>query len=170
MNWIVTRDEMRAIERSADATGHTYAQMMERAGAAVAEAIVSRAAPIDGKRVCVLVGPGNNGGDGLVAGRILSEQGAQVGFYLVKSRDEPDDNLTAVRERNLLVALAGDDQRGRVLKNLLATADVVIDAVLGTGFVLPLKGESASCWPRLGMSWRHVRLGLWLWRSIARPG
>jgi NAD(P)H-hydrate epimerase len=142
MNWIVTRDEMRAIERSADAAGHTYAQMMERAGAAVAEAIVARAAAIEGTRVCVLVGPGNNGSDGLVAGRILSERGAQVAFYLVKSRDEPDDNLTAVRERNLLVALAGDDQRGRVLKNLLATADVVVDAVLGTGFVLPLQGEA----------------------------
>jgi len=139
---IVTCEQMRAIERAADANGHTYARMMDRAGEAIAEAIAARVSPVEGKRICILVGPGNNGGDGLVAGRILAERGAQVGFYLVKARAEPDANLAAVRDRQLLIAEAGEDQRGRVLKKLLASAEVVVDAVLGTGFRLPLQGEA----------------------------
>ncbi len=142
MRLIVTCEQMRAIERAADASGHTYARMMDLAGEAVAELIAGRLASLKGKRVCVLVGPGNNGGDGLVAGRILAERGAQVGFYLAKPRAEADANLAAVRDRQLLIAEAGEDQRARVLKNLLASAEVVVDAVLGTGFRLPLQGEA----------------------------
>lgn len=142
MRRIVSCEQMRSIERAADAGGHSYAQMMDRAGEAVADAVGERCSRLDGARVCVLVGPGNNGGDGLVAGRLLAERGAQVGFYLVKPRPEPDANLAAVRQRQLLIAEAGEDQRSRVLKNLLATADVLLDAVLGTGFRLPLQGEA----------------------------
>jgi NAD(P)H-hydrate epimerase len=142
---------MRAIERAADANGHTFARMMDRAGEAVAEVIAARISPVEGKRICILVGPGNNGGDGLVAGRILAERGAQVGFYLVKPRAEPDANLAAVRDRQLLIAQAGEDQRGRVLKKLLASAEVVVDAVLGTGFRLPLAGEAQQVLAMTGL-------------------
>ncbi len=142
MQRIVTRDQMRGIERAADAGGLSYAQMMENAGRGVAEAILSRWPEVEGKRVSVLVGSGNNGGDGLVAGRHLAERGARVAFYLVKPRPDSDSNLSRVRETQLLVAVAGDDQRWRVLKNMMASADLVIDAVLGTGFRLPLEGEA----------------------------
>lgn len=149
MERIVTCEEMRAIERTADAGGHSYAQMMDRAGEVVAQAIAERFATLDAKRVCILIGPGNNGGDGLVAGRLLADRGAQVSFYLVKPRPESDSNLAAVRKMQLLVAVAGEDQRWRVLKNLLATAEIVVDAVLGTGFRLPLQGEAQEL---LGMA------------------
>lgn len=151
MRRIVTCEQMRAIERAADANGHTFARMMDRAGEAVAEVIAARISPVEGKRICILVGPGNNGGDGLVAGRILAERGAQVGFYLVKPRAEPDANLAAVRDRQLLIAQAGEDQRGRVLKKLLASAEVVVDAVLGTGFRLPLAGEAQQVLAMTGL-------------------
>ena len=142
MKQIVTCEQMRAVERAADAAGHTYALMMDRAGQAVAEAIAAHLPRLDGVRICVLVGAGNNGGDGLVAGRLLAERGAQVAFYLTKPRAEPDPNLARVKERQLLVATAGEDQRSRVLKNLVASADVILDAVLGTGFHLPLQSEA----------------------------
>ncbi|HID52160.1 MAG TPA: bifunctional ADP-dependent NAD(P)H-hydrate dehydratase/NAD(P)H-hydrate epimerase, partial [Anaerolineae bacterium] len=69
--------EMVAAEKAADAAGVTYDQMMETAGKAVAEAIISRW-PVEGASVLVLVGPGNNGGDGLVCGRYLAEAGADT--------------------------------------------------------------------------------------------
>jgi len=131
---------MRAVEKAADASGLTYAAMMENAGRAVAAAIVERLNDVNGKRVAILVGVGNNGGDGLVAGHYLAEAGAQVGVYLAGARAEDDANLARLRARGGLVAEAEADQRARVLRNLMATADVVVDALLGTGFKLPLRG------------------------------
>jgi len=58
--------EMVAAEKAADAAGHSYVRMMETAGRRVAEAILQRH-DVEGRQLLVLVGPGNNGGDGLVA-------------------------------------------------------------------------------------------------------
>jgi len=132
--------EMRRIEVASDAGGWTYAQMMERAGAAVAEAILRRVEAPTGMRIVVLAGTGNNGGDGLVAGRILAEAGAQVSVYLVNARPGDDPHVAALKKSGNLVAVAEEDHRQRVLKNLLSTAEVVIDAVYGTGLELPLRG------------------------------
>jgi hydroxyethylthiazole kinase-like uncharacterized protein yjeF len=139
---IVTVAQMKTIEKAADESGLSYDQMMENAGRAVAEAVRRRQPALNGKRVVALVGSGNNGGDGLVALDQLAESGAQIAAYLVKARDEKDPHLARVRGRGALIAVAGDDQRARVLQNALGSADVVIDAVLGTGIKLPLKGAA----------------------------
>jgi NAD(P)H-hydrate epimerase len=139
---VVTVDEMRAIERAADAGGLTYAMMMENAGRSIAQAILRRIPQIAGKRVAILVGAGNNGGDGLVAGHYLAEAGAQVAAYLVRERAADDPNLLRFKEHGALVAGAESDQRERVLRNMIGSADVVVDAVLGTGFRLPLEGAA----------------------------
>jgi NAD(P)H-hydrate epimerase len=94
---LFTVSEMVALEKAADAAGVTYAQLMETAGQGVAQAIIERW-PVAGKVITVLVGPGNNGGDGLVAGRYLAEAGAGVTFYLYKPRDperKPGKNTRA---------------------------------------------------------------------------
>lgn len=142
MTKIVSVEEMRAIEKAADASGLSYDEMMENAGRAVAQAIQDRVRDLTGKRVAILVGPGNNGGDGLVAGHYLAQAGAQVAAYLVKPRPDDDHNLARMRESGALVALASEDHRSRVLKNLAASSEVLIDAVLGTGFRLPLTGAA----------------------------
>lgn len=145
--------EMVAAEQAADASGHPYAQMMETAGAAVALAVQQRW-EIAGKEVLVLVGPGNNGGDGLVAGRYLAEAGATVSFYLYRPRDaEKDENYAAVEKMGLFNVVAPADQRFRVLRLRLRSADIVVDALLGTGVDRPIGGELASLL-------RQVRAGL----------
>jgi hydroxyethylthiazole kinase-like uncharacterized protein yjeF len=139
---IVTTEEMRGIEKAANASGLTYEQMMQNAGKAIADAIVEYLEDVEGLRIAILVGTGNNGGDGLVVGYHLHESGAQVSVYQAKERSSDDPNLIRLREKELLIANAKDDQRHRVLKNLLESSDVLIDAVLGTGFQLPLKGSA----------------------------
>ncbi len=141
---VVTVEQMRAIEAASDAAGHTYAAMMERAGQAVAQALAARV-EVEGKRVFVLVGPGNNGGDGLVAAYHLAQAGAEVACYLTRSRDpEKDENLRRVQDRSIFVLVASEDTGHRRLRRLAAGADVVIDALLGTGSTPPVRGTVAE--------------------------
>ena len=137
---VVSVEQMREIERAADAGGLTYAVMMENAGRSIAQHILRRVPEISGRRVAILVGTGNNGGDGLVVGHYLAEAGAQVAAYLLKERPAEDLNLTRLQGHGALIAIAGSDQRERVLRNLIGSADVIVDALLGTGFHLPLEG------------------------------
>ncbi|MCZ2115329.1 MAG: NAD(P)H-hydrate dehydratase [Anaerolineae bacterium] len=150
---LFTVNEMVAAEKAADAAGLTYAQMMETAGLRVAEAIWQRYEVV-GRQVLVLVGPGNNGGDGLVAGRYLAEAGAKVAFYLLKARSaDGDANMAQAEAMGLEFLLAEHDQRFRILHHRLQTTDILIDALLGTGASRPIVGV-------LGELMRQVSLGI----------
>jgi hydroxyethylthiazole kinase-like uncharacterized protein yjeF len=72
---ILTAAEMRAAEAAAIASGTSAAELMEKAGAAAAEAIWRFAGPLP---TLILCGPGNNGGDGYVIARHLAERGSKV--------------------------------------------------------------------------------------------
>ncbi|HID86069.1 MAG TPA: NAD(P)H-hydrate dehydratase [Anaerolineae bacterium] len=136
---VVTTEEMRRFERETDASGLSFAMMMENAGRAVAQAIEERMEVAD-KRVLVLVGPGNNGGDGLVAARHLHDAGAQVTLYLWKRRTEEDENFRLTQERAIPFARAEEDNGLVGLRDLVSRADVIVDAFLGTGIERPIEG------------------------------
>jgi NAD(P)H-hydrate epimerase len=141
---VFTVAEMVAAERAADGAGVSYDEMMETAGRRVAEAIIERL-PVKNRRVLILVGPGNNGGDGLVAGRYLAEAGADVAFYLYKSREvEQDVNYALVQKMGLFVVEAGLDQRYRDLRTRLQNTDIILDALLGTGVTRAIGGNLAG--------------------------
>lgn len=136
--------QMAAAEKAADAAGHSYHQMMEMAGHGVAAAIMEKYDVVN-KRFIILIGPGNNGGDGLVAGRYLVEAGAKVIFYLFKKREpENDINFKKIQEMGIETLIADFDQRFRVLRLRLNGCDFVIDALLGTGVSRPITGELSS--------------------------
>lgn len=136
--------EMIAAEKAADIVGVSYATMMENAGKGVADAITARH-NVEKKQVLVLVGPGNNGGDGLVAARYLAEAGAEVACYLLKERDaQSDENYALVQRLGLFTLLADFDQRFRVLRLRLKAADIIVDAMLGTGVSRPIEGMLAK--------------------------
>jgi hydroxyethylthiazole kinase-like uncharacterized protein yjeF len=136
---IATTEQMREIEKAADAQGLTYADMMEHAGRAVAEEIRSRM-DAQGQRVLVLVGPGNNGGDGLVAARYLHDAGAQVQLYLWKREVKGDENFRLTEERSIPHCSASADKGLKQLKGFLASADILLDALLGTGVTRSISG------------------------------
>jgi NAD(P)H-hydrate epimerase len=141
-------DDVRAVEAFADQNGIPYAELMERAGRVVAARAADYLATLpaeDPRRVTVLVGGGNNGGDGLVAGRVLAqEMGAQVRFYLTSKRDESDPVFKAVLEGGLFVAFGEDDLRYRTLHQMVASASLVIDALYGIGGKPPLRPEAVK--------------------------
>ena len=142
---VISVETTRKIEAAADAGGLAYDTMMQNAGRAVASRVIERLKDKPDARVTVLVGAGNNGGDGLVAGRIIAEESsALVRFYLLKPRSTDDKNFVAVQAANLSVALAQDDRDGRVLRNMVSSADVVVDALFGIGINLPLRSDAAK--------------------------
>ena len=136
---IVTTGQMREIEQKADAQGLTYAIMMENAGRAVGREMRERLGVRD-KRILVLVGPGNNGGDGLVAARHLHDDGAEVQLYLWKRKMRGDENFRLTQERDIPYLRSGDDVNLAKLRSFVAEADIVVDALLGTGVSRPIGG------------------------------
>jgi hydroxyethylthiazole kinase-like uncharacterized protein yjeF len=140
---IATAAEMSRIEEQADASGLTYDQMMENAGRAVVDAMVARY-DLAGQRVLILVGPGNNGGDGLVVARHLHDLEADVAVYLWKRDTADDPNFDKVAERKIEVARAAEDRKFATLRDWVQEADVVVDALLGTGLTRPIEGVLAE--------------------------
>jgi hydroxyethylthiazole kinase-like uncharacterized protein yjeF len=130
---VVTAEQMREVDRSAASIGLTTETLMENAGRAVAEEVKKLIGSVIGKHVLVTVGPGNNGGDGLVAGRYLDDWGAEVSLYLCSQRPASDKNLELTRERGIDTFQADQDKDFAKLESLLGSSEVVIDAVLGTG-------------------------------------
>jgi ADP-dependent NAD(P)H-hydrate dehydratase / NAD(P)H-hydrate epimerase len=113
---------------------------MEQAGTLTAQALIERW-PVQGRRVLVLVGPGNNGGDGLVCARALHEAGANVHLYLWKREPSDEDvNWRLCRERGIEFTRAGQDPGLAGLKEQVAITDFIVDAFLGTGVARPILG------------------------------
>jgi hydroxyethylthiazole kinase-like uncharacterized protein yjeF len=126
---LLTSAEMAEADRLAIAGGVKGIDLMENAGRAVAEC----AARLSGRRVLVVAGPGNNGGDGFVAGRILHERGYYVRLCLVgeKSKLKGDAALAADRWPRPTEPATPD---------LPAQFDIVIDALFGAGLDRDVEG------------------------------
>ena len=130
---VVTAEQMREIDRQAAGAGLTTEILMENAGRAVAEETKKLLGNVIGKRIVVVVGPGNNGGDGLVAARHLTDLGAEVSIYLCSKRPEDDKNLALAEQRGIITVQADRDRNFARLDDLLSTSKIVVDAVFGTG-------------------------------------
>ena len=137
---IVTAAEMRTIEDRSEEAGVSTDTLMENAGLAVARTARRMAGPLTGAPVVTLVGPGNNGADGLVTARHLRRWGARVTAYLCRDRGTPDPKLEAARNAGVDIIAVSDDPSLDRLQRLLDSAHLVIDAILGTGRARPIEG------------------------------
>ena len=133
---ILTAEAMRAAEEAAIAGGTTVEQLMERAGAALAEATYRFAGPMP---VLVLCGPGNNGGDGYVAARHLAQRGVKV---RIAALSEPKSDAAKWARSHWAgpVEQLGDET---------APEPLVIDALFGTGLTRGLDEGKAKQLSRL---------------------
>jgi hydroxyethylthiazole kinase-like uncharacterized protein yjeF len=146
---LVTAAEMRTLEDQAASAGKPPSVLMENAGLAVARAVREHIGGARARRIVVLVGPGNNGGDGLVAARHLYEFGEDVFVYLLAPRRQPDPHLEALKARGVEI-VATDEPGAEVhFEDALRRADLVIDAVLGSGRLRPLEGPIAAAFDLL---------------------
>ena len=138
---VIPLSEVRVLDRNAEALGVSTATLMENAGRAVAERAARMAA---GGAVLVLAGPGNNGGDGLVAARLLAERGVDTrvlavggGWKTSLARAQWDALPPGVRKAEAPSPAA--------LADALREARVVVDALLGAGVSGDLR-EPYAAW------------------------
>jgi len=138
---IVTAEEMRAIDRATtEKYGVPSITLMENAGAAVAEFAQKH---FDFSSVCAVCGKGNNGGDGFVAARKLHDEGKKVSaIVLAKSPDELRGDAAEMFKKLPVPALWVADEKDFSKPEIeqALKSDLILDAILGTGFKPPLKG------------------------------
>jgi len=138
---VVTVQQMHALEAECERGGVSTDRLMENAGLAVAEQARKLVGALKGEHIAVLAGPGNNGGDGLVAARHLNDWGARAHVFLCAPRKEGDPKLEQLRDLAVdIVELQGAGEL-QTLERALGSSALVIDAVLGTGRSRPLEGS-----------------------------
>ena len=131
---LLTTTEMAEADRLAIASGIPGIELMERAGRAVADA-VARRHPNGAPKVCVVAGPGNNGGDGFVAARILAARGYAVRLLLLGDVAKLKGDAAEAAKR-----WGGATEPASV--EGLQDADVIVDALFGAGLDRPPEGQA----------------------------
>ena len=152
--------EMRNIDVQTDAVGGvSFAELMENAGRGIAEIILD--APLEGAdpTALALVGPGNNGGDALVALDNLAAEGWGVTAYLFKRKADDDPLVARVQAAGGEIVSAAEDADFAKLSALIEAHAVLIDGLLGTGIKLPLRENAANLLAAAGetlvdLAWR----------------
>src|SRR6516225_24644 len=151
----VTAAEMREIDRlTTEQYGVPSLTLMENAGTAVADFAQKH---FDFNSVCVVCGKGNNGGDGFVAARKLKEAGKKVSvIVLTKGPSELRGDAAAMFKKLRLKPLwiSKEDDFAKAAARRALKAELIVDAILGTGFKPPIKGIAAKA-----VQWINDRKG-----------
>ncbi|NVB80455.1 MAG: NAD(P)H-hydrate dehydratase [Kofleriaceae bacterium] len=150
MRPVVTAAEMRALDRATiDDIGIPAFALMETAGRAVAhvaEEMLEEAH--DDGHIAVICGPGNNGGDGFVAARVLRDAGHDAVVYLATAREsirgDAAAHLAVLERAGGVVRMIDDPESLGDLGDAIAGASLVIDALFGVGLSRPIEGHLAD--------------------------
>ena len=129
---IVPANEVALIDAAAEAMGLDIAELMERAGTALATEAESMAP--EGP-ILIATGPGNNGGDGLVAARVLADRGRTVWLWMLREPSSPLAQAQAQRLPAAVIRLEAAPEQPPVL---------IIDAILGAGTSGPLRAWASQ--------------------------
>lgn len=130
---IVTCAQMRKMEKAAIDCGISALRLMENAGSAAARCI-RESVPVAGKRCVILCGRGNNGGDGFVVARRLLESNAQVTVIMACGTPATAEAADMFERLSSLRPLVIDASQTERCIASLTNAEIIVDAVFGTGF------------------------------------
>ncbi|MBN1149382.1 MAG: NAD(P)H-hydrate dehydratase [Anaerolineales bacterium] len=139
----VSVEQMIAVEKEADASGHTYEMMMAHAGRGLAEAVLDEYGYLAEQGALGLVGSGNNGGDTLVALVHLLNEGWKASACILRPRPENDPLVKRLEQAGGAIHHLEQDANLDRLAELLADHALLLDGILGTGIRLPVRGELA---------------------------
>lgn len=140
---ILTPEQMAAVDRAAQKKRKIPSLLlMEKAAEGISDLLLRKFPAA--RRVAVVCGPGHNGGDGLAVARLLAGRHLNPEIFLLKggaaSVADAATNLAAARELGLAVSELTDRGVRARFRQTLATADVIVDALFGTGLSRPLTG------------------------------
>ena len=142
MKYLLTGTEMAEADRAtSEIIGIPSIVLMERAALAVAQEITGRFP--ENTKVTIVSGPGNNGADGLAAGRLLTDRGYKVQFLLLSPKDPPE-NSSMMIQRRILDAYGEKPEVFEEEKMRVFAPAVIVDALFGTGLGRPLSGKAAE--------------------------
>ena len=133
---IVTASQMRSIdEKTIDVAGIPGIVLMENAGRAIVQSIYSNFP--EASRIAILVGKGNNGGDGLVVARHLVMSGVSVIVFLFSPpgsfQGDAQTNLSIVQKLGLPMQEVDSETDLNQIEESLTEGDLVVDSIFGTG-------------------------------------
>ncbi|GAJ08477.1 unnamed protein product, partial [marine sediment metagenome] len=142
---VVTSQEMKRLDELTIKTiGIPSIVLMENAGIKIVEVIEKEYSLLPEKSVYILCGPGSNGGDGMVVARHLFNRRVRVKVFLLakKNRVKGDaaTNLSIAEKLGIEIKEINSAQDLKLLRQELPHADIIVDALLGTGSTLPLRG------------------------------
>ena len=142
-NMEITVDQMYKIENKGHDMGFLKKFMMENAGAAAVRRLIGKIENVNAKNILIIVGLGNNGGDGLVMARHLSGYGAKVTVVLLGTpekikTDESNWNWSILKKMPSVKLISGDSFEYD------SDPDVIIDGILGTGITGEIREPYAS--------------------------
>jgi NAD(P)H-hydrate epimerase len=140
---------MQAADRAAiDTAGIPSIVLMENAGRQVVAAMERQIPDLYDQRIAVVCGKGHNGGDGFVVARLLATGGAEVSVCLAVPetavRGDARRTLTALRALDLDVTTVAESDAWAGCVSQIAQADLIVDALFGTGLSRPLTGHWAE--------------------------
>ena len=135
---LVTASEMQEMDRrTIEEFGMPGMVLMENAGRGATRFLLDRFPDVEGKKVGVIAGRGNNGGDGFVMARCLKQRGVHVRVYLLGKANEVQGdaltNLEFLKPLDVPLIEIPDEASFLNIKSEMAGFDMWIDAILGTG-------------------------------------
>ena len=135
MEYVLSGQQIKALENSANMHGVSFLRLMENAGAACAREIRNILEQEKGKRVSVFCGKGKNGGDGFVIARKLFQNGYDVEVFLTMGESTAEDAKEMYsRVLEMQVPVVYLDANSTAQKQFIESSSILVDAIFGTGF------------------------------------
>jgi NAD(P)H-hydrate epimerase len=132
---ILSLQQIKQVEETANENGITYLRLMENAGSACAKIIRNKFDDTGLKNAVIVCGKGKNGGDGFVIARKLFENGYKVNIILAMGEPEAENAVEMYhRARSLGINFEFYDENNDNQLARIVNADIVVDCVFGTGF------------------------------------
>jgi hydroxyethylthiazole kinase-like uncharacterized protein yjeF len=146
---VLTAAQMREADRlTSERFGVPSLTLMENAGTGVVEFLATQFPDLARRHIVILCGKGNNGGDGLVVARLLKRQGGNPEVFLFGAPDalkgDAATNLKHWQKLGAELRVVTSAREWEAARGTLAEADLIVDALLGTGLSGPVEGLLAA--------------------------